>query len=214
MIGPRVIVIEFHQFLPSPFVSGDLITYRYFETVCCADQDRWSMFLKSLASQLSYGGLGSLSEEAMSDEDTLTGDVLIELRNMEYGRALLEECVRKHHISIQRPIVPQRWIDYRCDEYFADNWWNREYYDLERHLWAGIPESHLWNGVYDYTRIYEDFEHGFLAIASSGCDGIDFGFRKEREGLWAYYSGQNYFKLMAPTIPALRDGWCHGNLSV
>jgi len=214
MIGPRVIVVESRLHVPSPFGRGEIVTYRYFETVSCPDQGRWSAFLKALTSQLSNSGLGSLSDQATSNDDAATGDLLIELRNLDYGRALLEQCVRTNQIAIERPLVPQRWIDYRCDEYFADNWWSPAKYDRESHLWAGIPESHLWNGILDYTRMYEDLEHRFLAIAGSGCDGIDFGYRQQCEGLWAYYPGEDYFKLMAPTIPALRDGWCGGVLRV
>ncbi len=213
MIGPRVIIFEFHRLLALPCSSSEVITYRYLETVSCADQDNWSRFIRALASQLSSSGLGSSSDKVKPIDDTTTSDLLIRLRNIDYGRALVEECVRKNHISIERPIVPQRWITYRCDEYFADNWWNPEHYNPE-HLWAGIPESHMWNGILDYTQVYEDFEHEFLAIASSGCDGIDFGYRKYFEGLWAYYPLKKDFKLMAPTIPALREGWCDGSLSV
>jgi hypothetical protein len=204
MMGPRVIVVEYHRELPSPFSSGEIITYRYFETVSCPDHDRWSTFRKALTSQLSNSGLGSFPDNEPSNDDTTCDDLLIELRNMDYGRPLLEECVRMNQISIERPIVPRRWIGYRCDEYFAGNWWNPEHYNRETDV----------GGIDDYTRMYEDFEHGFLAIGSSGCDGIDFGYRQEGEGLWAYYPGEDYFKPMAPTVAALHDGWRDGSLSV
>lgn len=207
MIGPRVILVESHLYLSSPVGSGDLITYRYFETVSCADQGRWSTFLNTLGSQLANSGLGTCRGMSTANDDTPTSDLLIELRNMDYGRPLVEECVRKNGLSMERPIVPQRWIDYRCDEYFADNWWSPERCDRG-------SEGDLWDGIYDYTQMYETLEHEFLAIGSSSCDGIDFGCRKEGEGLWAYYPVEDYFKRMAPTVAALRDVWRDGSLSV
>ncbi len=214
MIGPRVIVIELHLDLPSPFRCGNIITYRYFETVSCADQDQWSTFVGSLASQLLNSGLGSVPDQTTSQAGISADDLLIELRNIEYGRPLLQECVQDNRLSIARPIAPQRWADYQCDDYFDDYWWSPKKYDRENHLWAGTPEGHFWNGIFDYTRMYEDFEHGFLAVAGSGCDGVDFGYRGKHEGLWAYYPGEGDFKTMAPSISALRDGWCNGKLSL
>ena len=209
MIGPRVIVVEYRNLLASPFTSGDTVTYRYIETVSCADQDRWSTFLKELASQLSGSGLGSFSGEATPSDGGATVDLLVVLRDIDYGRPLLEKCVRDNGISIERPIVPRRWVDYRCDEYFADGWWNREHPDID-------PESRELGleVMLDRERIYEDLEHEFLAVGWSGCDGIDFGYRKQHGGLWAYYPGEDYFEPKAPNIPALRKGWSDGSVTV
>ncbi len=215
MIRPRVVLIEFHFNPASPFCSGEVITYRYFQTVSCGDPSRWSTFLAAMATRLASSGLGAIPGEVVVDENaTIDDDLLVALRNLDYGRSLLEECVRSCSISVERPIVPRRWINYRCDEYFADDWWYPEEYDRKNHLWDGIPESHLWNGVFDYTRMYEDPQYAFLAIAGSGCDGVDFGYRQGCEGLWALYRGEDYYKLMAPSIAALRDGWCGGTLSI
>ncbi|MEZ6033177.1 MAG: hypothetical protein R3C17_08805 [Planctomycetaceae bacterium] len=201
----RVIVIEHHLDLASPLANGDIVTFRYFQAVSCDDDDRWSAFLQSLSSTVADSGLGAFPGKTTLGTDKTDRDLLIELRNIDYGRPILEECVRKNDVSIERPIVPQRWIDYRCDEYFDGNWWDPKRYGRE-------PEDS--EMLYDYTRMYEDFERGFLAIGSSFCDGIDFGFRKECEGLWAHYPVDQEFKFMAPTVPALRDGWFRGQLSV
>lgn len=123
---------------------------------------------------------------------------------MDYGRPLVEDCLREHQIAIQPPIPPQRWLDYSCDEYFADNWWSPEQYDA----------ADFSNCTYDYTHIYEDAEHEFLAIGSSFCDGIDFGYRKSHSGLWAYYPIGDYFKLVAKSIAELAEGWRNGIVSV
>lgn len=195
---PRVIIIEYHL-VTSSDRREDIVTYRYFETVSCHDQ-----LLRELSSQLHEGGLGSLSLEGRSNGDASLSDLLVELRNLEYGRSLLHEWVRDNQIQIEQPIMPRRWVDYRCDEYFTDGWWNPAKYD---------PGDDL-EVIHDYTRVYEDLEHEFLAVASPGCDGIGFGFRKQHAGLWVYYPMENDFELKAPTIAELRSDWCDGKLYV
>lgn len=53
-----------------------------------------------------------------------------------------------------------------------------------------------------------------MAIGTSGCGGIDFGYRKNNPGIWAYYPTESTFKLMAPTIEELVTDWCSNRLSV
>lgn len=62
--------------------------------------------------------------------------------------------------------------------------------------------------------LYEDTEIEFVVVGTSGCDGINFGFRKGHTGLWAYYPIDGEFKLMASSVAELVDGWCSGQLGV
>lgn len=61
---------------------------------------------------------------------------------------------------------------------------------------------------------YEIEDSGFLAVGRSGGDGVDFGYRKNQSGLWAFYPIEEGFKFMAENVQALVDGWCSGRLLV
>ena len=51
-------------------------------------------------------------------------------------------------------------------------------------------------------------------MGRSGVDGIDFGYRMDRPGLWAFYPIDEEFEFMAESTQMLIDGWCSGSLSV
>ena len=123
---------------------------------------------------------------------------------MDYGRPLLEECVRESRISIERPIVPRRWIDYRCDDYFHEGWAERGHLHEPSQTLAICP----------LAEAYEIADIEFFAVGRSGWDGIDFGFRKGRSGLWAFRPIDRDFKFMAATVAELVEGWCSSRLSV
>ena len=63
-------------------------------------------------------------------------------------------------------------------------------------------------------QVYEEPESDFLAIGRSGGDGIDFGYRKGIDGLWAFYPIERDFKLMAKSVAELAEAWCAGKLCV
>lgn len=199
-----VIIIEFRRLLASPFTSDDLVSRCYLQTVLPPPGGQWQSFLDALTARLSTSGLGCVPDRATLPDGQTHDDLLITLRNMEYGRPLVEDCLREHEIAIQPPIPPQRWLDYACDEYFTDNWWSPKQYDA----------ADLSNCIYDYTHMYEDSEHEFLVIGTSGCDGIHFGYRKGFPGLWAYYPGEDYFKQVAKSVAELAEGWRSAVVSV
>jgi len=203
-LKPRVIIIESHLIMSSRR-SEDHVDFRYFETVNCPDQDQWLRCLHDLSTRLCDSGLGSVLFDPQSSGDSAvnhpsTGDQLVELRNLNYGRPLLDEWVRDNRIQVERPIIPCRWQAYACDEYFADGWWDPARYDPEDYL--EVMEVML-----DYTRIYEVLEHEFLAVASPGFDRTGFGFRKQHKGIWAFYPREDRFEFKTPNLAALREGW-------
>jgi hypothetical protein len=100
--------------------------------------------------------------------------------------------------------VPAEWRQYPCGEYFRDGWAQKGHFDA----------SSQCKVVVTVNEIYERRDFGFLAVGRSGADGIDFGFRKDMEGLWAFYPIEQEFKLMAPDLKALVSGWCSGTLTV
>ena len=100
--------------------------------------------------------------------------------------------------------IPSRWSAYACEDYFAEGWWERGYFDE--------PSQTL--VIVSLGEVHEEAEFEFLAIGRSGSDGIDFGYRRDHTGLWAFYPIDCDFKFMAPTVAALVQGWCSGELSV
>jgi hypothetical protein len=100
--------------------------------------------------------------------------------------------------------VPARFRDYACDEYFRKGWSVSGHFDEPSQCLVIVPLENA----------YEDAEHDFFAIGRSGCGGIDFGYRKGEEGLWAYYPIGQEFKFMSSTVAELIEGWCSGQLWV
>lgn len=100
--------------------------------------------------------------------------------------------------------VPEAFQAYSCQEYFADGWADRGHFDELSQTWVIVP----------HAEIYEAADIEFLAVGRSGWDGIDFGYRKEQPGLWAFYPIDRDFKYMASTVAELVEGWCSGRLFV
>ena len=100
--------------------------------------------------------------------------------------------------------VPERFRSYPCDDYFRDGWYARGHFDDDSQLSVVTP--------LDDTYEREDVE--FFAIGRSGCDGIDFGYRKGQPGLWAYYPIDREFTLVASSVAELIDAWVSGRLLV
>jgi hypothetical protein len=80
--------------------------------------------------------------------------------------------------------VPQQWRAYPCEDYFRDGWSERGHFDEPSQTPLIVP----------LTEAYENAEAEFFAVGRSGCDGIDFGYRKGHPGLWAYYPIDSEFK--------------------
>ena len=100
--------------------------------------------------------------------------------------------------------VPERYCDYLCAEYFAAGWSERGYYDEHSQMWV----------ILNSGEAYEERDIDFFAVGTSGCDGIDFGYRKGLAGIWAFYPIEREFTLKAATIAELVARWCSGDLKV
>lgn len=191
-----------------PWEKEAAITCRYVGTVSRPEADVWQTFLETLAAGLSNSGLGNvLGGQDLVEPAEQTGaptDLFLVLRHRDFGRQMVEDYVRQHDIEFESPVAPSCWFGYGCDEYFADGWWNPE------HAESGDDDG----CVRPCSWIYEMPQEDFLAVGTSGCDGIDFGYRKREPGLWAYYPGEAYYKPMAQTLAELSRGWRDGRLSV
>jgi hypothetical protein len=100
--------------------------------------------------------------------------------------------------------VPVQWREYRCEEYFRDGWSERGHFHEPSQTFVIVTAD----------QVYEEPESDFLAIGRSGGDGIDFGYRKGIDGLWAFYPIELDFKLMAKSVAELSEAWCAGKLCV
>jgi hypothetical protein len=100
--------------------------------------------------------------------------------------------------------IPDGYAAYKCGDYFQGAWWLDGYFDDYSQTMVIVP----------WDETYEVEETGFFAVGCSGADGIDFGYRKNHSGLWAFYPIEEEFKFMADSIRALVDDWCSGRLTV
>ena len=105
---------------------------------------------------------------------------------------------------MQQVNIPLEYRDFPCDDYFGEGWSVDGYFDEAAQLWVIAP----------LAEAYLDREIGFFAVGRSGCDGIDFGYRKDQSGLWAFYPIECKFKYMASTVAELVDGWHSSRLFV
>jgi hypothetical protein len=99
--------------------------------------------------------------------------------------------------------IPNRYVAYECGDYFEGAWAQEGYFDDVSQTLVIAP--------LDETYVVE--ESDFFAVGRSGGAGIDFGYRKNHSGLWAFYPIGKEFKFMADNIRVLVDEWCSGRLS-
>jgi hypothetical protein len=62
--------------------------------------------------------------------------------------------------------------------------------------------------------VTERFNINFLVIGRPGVDGIEFGYRANFDGIWAYYPIENNFVLLAPTLATFLEGWRSQKITV
>lgn len=105
------------------------------------------------------------------------------------------------HMTLKKP---EKFAAYECDDYFKDAWSEEGYFDEASQMSLIVP----------LNETYEIADPGFLAIGRSDTDSIDFGYRKNFAGIWAFYPIEQEFKFMADSIQELVEGWCSGHLSV
>jgi len=63
-------------------------------------------------------------------------------------------------------------------------------------------------------QVVEHPEREFLVVGGPGVDGIEFGYRHGYNGIWAHYRIQDDFRLVAPSVSALVEGWFGGSITV
>lgn len=100
--------------------------------------------------------------------------------------------------------VPEKWRPYNCSDYFLSplavtGWWD--------------PVGHCWY-LEPAERVYEDPVRELLVIGRPGVDGIEWGYRRNCEGLWAHYPIENEFRAVADSVSDLREGYGSGRITV
>lgn len=94
-------------------------------------------------------------------------------------------------------VTPTDLRDFFCDDYLASSWAEHGYWDGASQLMLVVPAR---------ERLLRP-ELDFLAVGRPGVDGIEFGYRRGRRGVWAYYPIEREFVLVAETIADLIDGY-------
>lgn len=171
--------------------------------------DRWVRLLAPLAAELADSGLGYVPDlDALRRQAEAGGpgpnEVAVELVNLDYGRRLLVRVVEGAGIRPPAGVVPERWRGFGCLDYFGSALAQQGYWDEAGQYWYVWPSD----------RIYERADLPLLVIGGPGCDGIDWGYRAGRAGLWAYHPIGGEFSWLAPTADALVQGWRSGAITV
>lgn len=100
--------------------------------------------------------------------------------------------------------LPSKLQAYNCDDYLASPIADQGFWDESGQIWYFLP----------LKDIYEHTDKQFLVVGSAGVDGIEWGYRKGCDGLWAYYPIEQTFKFLASTFQELVDGWLSGNIKI
>lgn len=96
--------------------------------------------------------------------------------------------------------IPDHFKDYRCADYFSE---------FTRGVWSESEQMWL---IGSQDKLVE--RDGFLVVGTAGVDGITFGYRLQREGIWAHYPIEDEFRFIARSVSALVDGWLGGSIKV
>jgi hypothetical protein len=100
--------------------------------------------------------------------------------------------------------TPEALRDFHCEDYFASQWARGGYWDEPSQLMLVEPAR---------KRVLRS-EHNFLVIGGPGVDGIEFGYRRGRRGIWAHYPIDQRFLKVAKTTAGLIERWLDGSLSL
>lgn len=100
--------------------------------------------------------------------------------------------------------IPERFHGYRCQDYFASK-------RFTQGVWSELEQMWL---IISADEVVEQPEREFLVVGRAGVDGIEFGYRRGRDGLWAHYLIEDDFKLVAPNVGELVEGWFGGTIAV
>src|SRR5438552_3527486 len=117
--------------------------------------ERWSRLIAPLVEELEYSGLGKLLEldSLRREVDECSGslratEVAINLVNYDYGRPLVDRVVEAAGIKRGKPVLPARWRDFNCADYFSSALADHGYWDEPGQYWYIWPAE----------RVYEDGE--------------------------------------------------------
>ena len=84
-------------------------------------------------------------------------------------------------------------------EQFADG-----RYDERAYLWF----------IYPKDEVHEVDEGTALVFGRAGGDGIEFAYRRDHPGIWAYYPIDAEWRPVAPDIGTFEQEWLSGRLKV
>jgi hypothetical protein len=98
--------------------------------------------------------------------------------------------------------MPYDFQGYPCEDYFNSAEFIKGHWDESAQLWFTEPAD----------KVAERPELDFLVIGRPGCDGIEFGYRRNASGLWAYRPIERKFTFIAPDVAALLSGWYSGEV--
>lgn len=100
--------------------------------------------------------------------------------------------------------VPENLRRYPCSDYFQSPLAEHGWWDEGGQYWYIQPAE----------RVHEDNAREFLVIGGPGVDGIGWGYRREHQGIWAYYPIGDDFVLLAGSASELREGFASGQITV
>ena len=100
--------------------------------------------------------------------------------------------------------IPEHFREYRCSDYF----------DSEQFTSGVWSESEQLRLIIAASEVIERPELDFLVVGRPGVDGIGFGYRKRKDGIWAYYPISGEFLPVAPGVSTLVEGWLAGSIKV
>jgi hypothetical protein len=101
-------------------------------------------------------------------------------------------------------VVPDRWLAYECSDYFSSPLAQTGWFDVDGQYWYVEPVE----------RLVEDAELHFLVIGGPGVDGIRWGYRRGERGVWAFFPIEAEFRLLAPSVADLVEGYGSGRITV
>ena len=73
--------------------------------------------------------------------------------------------------------------------------------------------AYLWF-IYPKAEIHEFDDGAALVFGRAGGDGIEFAFRRDHPGIWAYYPIEAEWRAVATDIATFEQEWLSGRLKV
>lgn len=92
--------------------------------------------------------------------------------------------------------------NYDCNGYLSK--YEDGYYHDESFLQLVLPVSE--------ASINPDHQH--LVIGHAGSDGVEFCFRFQKTGIWAFYPSEGKYQKVAANIEQLIESWCNNSIKV